>query len=126
MNSCLESLQFCPVRVRKSIASAHSSSLKCTSRANACKWLTRLAITSLKRAERDDCIRSITAAVTACALRFRVAKALGFDVEGFTARSICLEAAIPCQPKSLHPKFQMRRRLKLRVLPTGFEFFDNS
>ncbi len=38
MNSCRTSLHICPVRVRKSIATPHSSSVSSTSLTKPCRW----------------------------------------------------------------------------------------
>src|SRR3954453_6465103 len=49
MNSCRTSLHICPVRVRKSIATPHSSSVSSTSLTNACRWWTSEVMTCFSR-----------------------------------------------------------------------------
>jgi hypothetical protein len=49
MNSCRVASLFCPVRVRKSIAVAHSASVSSTSLTKACRCLTNAPMTVRSR-----------------------------------------------------------------------------
>src|SRR4051794_31723349 len=72
MNSWRLSSVMWPVRVRKSMAANHSSSVSCTSVANACRWLTRLCAICLKRSVFAPSKDATTACVRSSSARLRV------------------------------------------------------
>src|SRR4051794_6606159 len=63
INSCRRSSHCWPVRVRKSIARSHSSSVGSMSRMKACRWWIRLDITSFRRGSGVPAILCNTLAV---------------------------------------------------------------
>src|SRR5438094_3486361 len=78
MNSWRLSSHFCPTAVRNLMPSNHSSSLSCTSRANACRCFTAAVMISRKRgffAPRWK--RSTTAAVSVSSLNWRMDSSFG-------------------------------------------------
>src|SRR5438067_3973240 len=78
MNSWRLSSHFCPTAVRNLMPSNHSSSLSCTSRANACRCFTAAEMISRKRgffAPRWK--RSATAAVSVSSLNWRMDSSFG-------------------------------------------------
>src|SRR6266850_8083126 len=72
MNSWRLSSHFWPTAVRNLMPSNHSSSVRCTSRANACRCLTALVMISLKRLSFASFRRATTAWVSVSSLNWRM------------------------------------------------------
>src|SRR5438132_12196225 len=79
MNSWRLSSHFWPTAVRNLMPSNHSSSVRCTSRANACRCLTALVMISLKRLSFVSFRRATTAAVSVSSLNWRMAPPSGAE-----------------------------------------------
>src|SRR6267143_1402973 len=77
MNSWRLSSHFWPTAVMNLMPSNHSSSVRCTSRANACRCFTAAVMISLKRLSLVSFSRATTAAVSVSSLNWRMELLLG-------------------------------------------------
>src|SRR5882672_1457569 len=77
MNSWRLSSHFWPTAVMNLMPSNHSSSVRCTSRANACRCFTAAVMISLKRLSLVSFNRATTAAVSVSSLNWRMELLLG-------------------------------------------------
>src|SRR5256886_11253044 len=81
MNSWRLSSHFWPTAVRNLMPSNHSSSVRCTSRAKACRCFTALVMISLKRLSFASFRRATTAAVSVSSVNWRMDSSFGCRVQ---------------------------------------------